>query len=620
MIDLPDMNNFNDTYCRFGNLSISNAKVLSSTEMECVSPPSYEERQVPVEISLNNREWTNDDVQFYYYHPPFIYFIHPKIGPVSGGTVVTITGSNFEDTGYVMCRFGDKYAKGEYISQNELKCVSPQVEKPGWVGLAVAIRNDEFSSGINTKYKYYATPVIESIEPMCGPERGFTQVSLFGTNFPVDDSEVVKCVWDRKIFTNATVMSEHEIKCDSPRVLNYNNINENNVTVYDIEITLNGIDINGPKQKFYYYKETFISAVKPIFGPISGNTTVNITGGDFAQFGACNITVRFATYQVKPIEVTHDYMVVRSPQANLTGAVVVQVALNGRQFDKDITVSLRDEQNTFYYYKFPYVVEMKPNKGTTIGNTEIDLLGVGFRDPFNTLTALEKHKMYYRFVDCNNNTIIYTNPSTYSLIDNNHRARILSPRVYKNDTTTCVQLSYNDQDYQTISPNTDRAKFTFYVLPNITSVDPQYGPLISNDYQKVKVKLDNYYCVENCNDIICRYKSKNNIFFEKGSYIAPNTVNCTVPRVNIPESFGIEVSFNNGEDFTGNGFNYTFYDPYIIKVEPQMVSSKGGTKIKITGYGFANSGDNLKVKFGSKDNGIRCNYKSCIRNRSRDFP
>lgn len=142
--------------------------------MICTSPPSYEERFVPVEITLNNREWTRDWILFYYYHPPFVYGITPKIGPVQGGTEVTISGSNFEETGYVMCKFGNIYVKGIYVSQNELKCNSPQVEKPGYVTLQVAIRADEFSSWTNTKYLYYDTPIIDRIEPMCGPESWFT--------------------------------------------------------------------------------------------------------------------------------------------------------------------------------------------------------------------------------------------------------------------------------------------------------------------------------------------------------------------------------------------------------------------------------------------------------------
>jgi hypothetical protein len=294
----------------------------------------------------------------------------------------------------------------------------------------------------------------------------------------------------------------------------------------------------------------------------------------------------------------------------LPGAVVVQVALNGRQFDKDITVAYRDEQNTFYYYQFPYVTEIKPDKGPTIGATEIKLYGSGFEDPFYQIKSEEAKKLYYRFVNCQNEEEIFTTPGTYTTVQYSHSVEIKSPPVFKNDTTSCIQLSFNDENYVTVRNKT----FSYFTLPNITDINPKYGPLKSNNNEEIKVYLDNYYCVEeNCNErIVCKYKSNNNLFKEKGKYLGPNRLSCLVPQVNIPESFNIEVSFNEGEDFTNNGFTYTFYDPYVIKVEPQMISSKGNTKIKIYGYGFANSGDNLKVKFGSKEKPIKCNYKSCI--------
>jgi hypothetical protein len=609
MKNIPDMNNYNETFCTFGNVSLSLAKVISSTDMECVSPPSYVERQLEVEITLNNREWTDDGRLFYYYHPPFIYFIYPKIGPVSGGTVVTIVGSNFENTGYVMCRFGDKYSKGEYISVNELKCVSPQVEKPGIVGLSVAIREDEFSSGINTKYKYYALANLDSISPMCGPERGFTQLTLYGKNFPVDDTEV-KCVFNRTVFTNATVMSDQELKCDSPSVLNYDGVNENNVTEYDIEITMNGVDFDGPKRKFYYYVETNLWSVTPQLGPVEGGTLVKLQGGDFTQRGACNTTIRFSTYHVKPQSVSQNTLEVLSPRTNLTGAVVVSVALNGRDFEKDITVNLRNPENTFYYYKHPMVSEFKPTKASTIGGTPVDIFGVGFLAPYQFTKDPEMKKMYYKFIDANDNSTEYFCPDgkNSTLITENHLAHVSSPRVAKNGTEANVYVSFNGQDYERI-PH----KFLFYMLPNITDISPRYGPLVTNDWDRVELKLDNYYCKENCDNMICRYKSATGIYYEKGQYVRPGTVNCTVPKVNTPQSFDLEVSFN-GEDYTNNGFNYTFYDPHIVSVEPQMVSSKGGTKIKIKGYGFAPTGENLKVKFGSRNNDIKCNAKTCIKN------
>lgn len=602
------MSNHNDTFCKFGNLSLTNSEVISSTEMVCVSPPSYEEREVPVEITLNNREWTSDDVLFYYYHPPFIYSIEPRIGPVSGGTVVRIIGSNFENTGFVMCKFGSIYVKGEYMDQNELRCIAPPVEKPGYVNLFVAIRPDEFSSGLNTRYLYYDTPIIDRIEPMCGPEKGYTQITVYGKNFANTGSDYVKCVFDKNIKTNATVYSDTEIKCDSPSVLNGMGINEKNITQYDVEITLNDNDLNGPTQIFYYYKDTFTTSLDPIFGPRSGNTTVNITGLDFTQPGVCNVTLRVATYHIKPDIVEKGWMTFKTPQVNFTGATVVQIALNGRQFDKDNKVQNRDKENTFYYYKQPLIRNLSPRKGPTIGGTELTLFGIGFDDTFYEINNIEDRKIYYKFIDVNDQSIQYGDIYTTTVYDS-HMINVVTPRVYQEGLKAFIYLSYNKNDENFRNAN-EKLIFTYYLLPNVTGLNPLYGPL-KTENQNVEIYLDNYYCTDNCDAIYCRFKSKNNVFVQKGTYARPNTLNCIAPNVNIPDVYNVEVSFN-GDDYTNNGYNYTFYDPYVIRVVPQMVSSKGGTKLDIYGFGFANSGENLKAQFGDPLNRLRCEGHSCI--------
>ena len=606
-----NFHNYNDTFCRFGNLSLEVAQVVSSTEIICTSPPSFELREVPVEITLNNREWTQDGILFYYYHPPFVYAIFPKIGPVQGGTDVLITGSNFIDTGRILCRFGSIPTKGEYINENTLKCTSPKVEKPGYVNLAIAIREDEFSSGLGTKYLYFDIPVVNSISPICGPERGFTQITVRGKIFADTGSDYMKCVFDEKIFMNATRMSDTEIKCDSPSVLNYAGINENNVRFYTLTISLNGYDTHGPGQRFDYYKETHISSLEPIYGPTSGGTVVKISGGDFAQPGACNVTVRFSTYMVKPINYTNSTMYVSSPMSNFTGGVVVQVALNGKQFDKDIKVNFRDKENTFYYYKTPFVSLMKPLKGPTIGGTRVVIFGMNFDEVYYNDPNNENHIIYYRFVNAlqrDKNPRLLGGAVYKTVLSSNNLIKLITPPVSIKDSVVSIELSYNNQNFFRI----EEYNFTYFVLANITKVEPQYGPLKSMDFQEIIIKLDNYYCVDKCDDILCRFKSINNIFFEKGRYLGPNTVNCTVPRVNIPDIFNIEVSFNKGEEFTNNKKNFTFYDPYVTSVQPPMISSSGGTVIYIRGYGFADSGDNLKVRFGSRDNPLKCGTGSCI--------
>ena len=66
-------NNQNDTFCKWGELGVTPAMVLSSTEAECVSPPNnLHLAWAPVNMTLNNQNHTDDDIRFIYYNPPKI--------------------------------------------------------------------------------------------------------------------------------------------------------------------------------------------------------------------------------------------------------------------------------------------------------------------------------------------------------------------------------------------------------------------------------------------------------------------------------------------------------------------------------------------------------------------
>ena len=632
--ELADLKLENDTFCLFETLGKRPAKIHSSTEIECVTPPSYEKLEVPVEITLNNQQYTDDNVPFYYYHPPYTYYISPKIGPVSGGTIVKVMGGNFEDTGVVKCKFGDKLGKGKFISKNELQCISPEVEKPCVVPLRVATRDEEYSSGINTQYTYYDTPIIHFIEPACGPATGYTQITVFGENFPVGYSNNVKCLFNGEIQTDVTIMNYNELKCDSPPLPTKPGSEEYSIFEYNLTILVNEDDEAGPGQTFYYYKSPVISSISPIMGGVEGDTTVKISGSGFDQPGACNITARFSTYHARPILVEDNFMIVKSPEANYTGSVVVQVSLNGQQFGDDITYNYRDQQNTFYYYKCPIVSGIHPDEGPSAGGNDISIYGIGFLEPFfaldkeNNLKASLyngniKKEIYYRFIDFEDDGIIYGVTQSVSLEDATTQKIVLkSPSILespnhrgRNNIKTIIQLSYDGEnfcDYENIL-------YTFFNLPNILDISPKYAPLEAKD-QKIEIKLDSLNCngKDDCSKgIKCRFtatkEGSNKVFVMEGKFVENNKIECDAPNVNIPEEFNIEASINGGEDYTNNNYNYTYYDPFVLKVEPQMLSDKGNTEMKITGYGFANTGKSMKILFGdSEEETLKCGQKQCL--------
>ena len=42
----------------------------------------------------------------------------------------------------------------------------------------------------------------------------------------------------------------------------------------------------------------------------------------------------------------------------------------------------------------------------------------------------------------------------------------------------------------------------------------------------------------------------------------------------------------NGQDYTNDKFKFGYLDPYILNVEPRLISPKGTTRLKMKGFGM----------------------------------
>lgn len=93
------------------------------------------------------------------------------------------------------------------------------------------------------------------------------------------------CVFNKTIYTNATIMDDKTMKCDSPSLINSQgySLMKDEMLYYYVTISIDGgSERNGPRFKFTYYKDPKLSNVSPFSGPIKGGTTVRIDGNGFA--------------------------------------------------------------------------------------------------------------------------------------------------------------------------------------------------------------------------------------------------------------------------------------------------------------------------------------------------
>jgi streptogramin lyase len=112
-------------------------------------------------------------------NPPSITKLKPKLGPVTGGTTVTITGTNL--TGAIEVRFGSVNAASFTVnSSTSITAVSP-AEAAGTVDVTVTTPGG--TSVISKVDRFKFLPVVTGVSPNAGPAAGGTSVTVSGAGF-----------------------------------------------------------------------------------------------------------------------------------------------------------------------------------------------------------------------------------------------------------------------------------------------------------------------------------------------------------------------------------------------------------------------------------------------------
>lgn len=174
--------------------------------------------------------------------------------------------------------------------------------------LAVSLLPGLYSTPV--AYLYYETPKVAAIAPPCGPEAGFTQLTVTGEHFVDLGNDLAQCVFNGTVRTNATVVSDTLIICDSPSLLDkqgYSRLPEGAVAMYEVAVTLDGgKELSDGSAQFRYYREPTVVSASPALGPLRANTNVTLRGSGLGQPQACKRVVRLGHLQVEASSYTND--------------------------------------------------------------------------------------------------------------------------------------------------------------------------------------------------------------------------------------------------------------------------------------------------------------------------
>ncbi|XP_040910613.1 plexin-A1-like [Toxotes jaculatrix] len=149
---------------------------------------------------------------------PYFTRIQPSQGPISGGTWVTIEGSNLNAGSNVSVSIGPQPCKLEKRNAREIVCVTPAGLAPGSSSVLVDIDDAELRNP-EVKFNYTEDPTVLRIEPDWSIASGGTLLTVSGTNLATIREPKIRAKYGQaESFHNCTVYNNSVMVCLAPSV------------------------------------------------------------------------------------------------------------------------------------------------------------------------------------------------------------------------------------------------------------------------------------------------------------------------------------------------------------------------------------------------------------------
>jgi cysteine-rich repeat protein len=329
--------------------------VESASEIQCMVP---EGTGVANDVVVSDDAGTPSNAQSFAYDGPVIDSISPTDGRASGGTVLTLTGSNFGAASADAVRSVSIGATGEACAlvpgagaHTEVQCTTP----PGTgtdVGVSITVDGQTSNSAL---YDYNPPPSISSLSLTSGATAGGEPLTINGLHFK-KGSGGSGVVIDNKACP-VTLDSETEIVCTTPAGAGA-----------DREVIVS-TDGQSSEPYFWDYSPPAVVSVTPNHGSTQGNIPITIVGSNFGDDSPLK-TVTVGT-SACPIDETgandHETLVCTLPEGQGAGRTV-EVVVAGQASNPDGSVN----------YDAPDISSVTPTRGSAAGGFPITISGSNF--------------------------------------------------------------------------------------------------------------------------------------------------------------------------------------------------------------------------------------------------
>jgi hypothetical protein len=431
----------------------------------------------------------------------------------------------------------------------EGKLTGEEASEESLFGAAVALSSDGVTAVIGGPFDggeagaawvfVNKVPSITSVTPSGGPEEGKTKVTIVGTNFNKAEIESVK--FGELIALSYTVDSETQITAESPPHLGSGTV--------DVTVTAAKHSSATSTSDHFTYGTPVIAHVEPNAGPLSGKTTVTLTGANFGGATA----VKFGATAATKFAVTSSTSMTAEAPEEAAGTVHVRVTTSIGTSDP----GENEEADQFTYTPPPVVTSVEPNLGPEGGGASVTIKG----EHLGSVTAVAFGATPASNVKAESETsITATSPAGLGAVD----VTVTSPGG--------------------TSEKGSKDQFTYLPPPTVTRIEPNKGP--EGGGPTVTITGTNLL-------------HTTEVKFGTGKAVLKSQSETEVTAT-IPLGSGkvdVTVTTPGGTSATSEADRFTYVPgPTVTKVEPNRGPEAGATSVTITGTNLAEAS---AVKFGA---------------------
>jgi hypothetical protein len=312
----------------FGGSACTSVNRTSAFELTCVTPAGSTGPTNIQVINADGQPVTANSAFTYFVPPPTLTAVLPNNGRLSGGTQITVTGTNF-GLGSSVTIDGDNCLGVNRVSDTTLVCTTP----PSTAGAkTVAVVSGAQTATQSNGYTYNPTPTISSTTANgASPARsrlgGGGTLTVAGTGFLSGAS--VSLGGDA--CTPVTVVSATSLTCTIPLAASSGT---RAVTVTNQD-TQSATLVGG----FVYEDGPSVASVSPTSITTQGGTVLTITGGYFAA--SVQVSLGSYTCQSPSVNAGGTQVTCTSPQA-LTAPNLSVLHLTVKNLTDDTTATLNN--------------------------------------------------------------------------------------------------------------------------------------------------------------------------------------------------------------------------------------------------------------------------------------